>query len=88
MLIKDFDRRYATITQAATVVAIVSVATAGLQRGGTTQYREFSNRKPRELKGNKDPIIDLRWIYHIEGCFYMCSCHEDWKVKFVLNLLC
>lgn len=51
------------------------------------QHRSFSSKKPLKFKCDKDLIFALRSIFGVEGCFYMCSCHEDQKVKFVMNLL-
>lgn len=33
------------------------------------QYREFSVMKPTKFRRDKDPIISLRWISTMEGCF-------------------
>ena len=41
------------------------------------QYLEFSYMKPIELGGKTNPVIALRWIPDVEGCFYMCSCPEN-----------
>lgn len=30
----------------------------------------------------------MRWITDIEGCVYTCSCLNDLRVRFALNLLC
>lgn len=51
------------------------------------QQLDFSNMKPPEFRSDKDLIISLRWISEVEGCFYTCSCPEDQKLKFALNVL-
>lgn len=51
------------------------------------QYQELSNTKPLVFDGVMDPNISMRWISDVEGCFYMCSCADNLKVKFALNLL-
>lgn len=88
MLIEEFDRRYVTVTQAASVVDTTVIVVVGFQRCGLMQYKEFSYMKPPEFRGDRDLIIALIWISDVEGCFYTCSCPEDQKLKFVLNLLC
>lgn len=54
---------------------------------GWLHYQDFSNTNPLEFNGVKYPIISMRWIYDVEGCFFTWSCLEDLKVKFTLNLL-
>lgn len=85
-LIKEFDMRYPAIVQAAIITTTTTVAITGLQRGGAMQYQDFSNMQPSEFKGDKDPIIAIRLISDVKGCFYTCSCPKDQKVKFVMNL--
>lgn len=29
----------------------------------------------------------MRLIFDVKGCFFTCSCPEDWKVKYGQNLL-
>lgn len=29
----------------------------------------------------------MRWIADVKGCFYTCSCPDDLRVQFTLNLL-
>ena len=40
-----------------------------------------------DFDGIKDPIVAIRWISDMEGCFFTRSCPEDWKVRCALNLL-
>ena len=62
-------------------------AATGVKGIGSFQYQDFSNMKPLEFDGVKDPIMDMRWISHMEGCFFTCSYPEDWKVRYALKLL-
>lgn len=43
--------------------------------------------KPSKFDRVKDPIASIRWIFDMEACFFTCSCLDEQKVKFVLNLL-
>ena len=66
----------------------LSTATAaggGPPRGFT--YRDFSACTPPEFKGELDPTAALRWISDMEGVFHTCSCPENLKVRYALNLL-
>ena len=84
-LIETFDERYAAVTEAAAAAATATVATARPQGGDSLLFREFSNTKPPECDGTQDPIVAMRWIDDIEGCFYTCSCPEHLRVRFALN---
>ena len=50
-------------------------------------YWEFSNTKPPEFENVKEPIVFMRWVSDVEGCFNTCSFPENLKVQFALNLL-
>ena len=84
-LIETFDERYAALTDAAVAAATAVVAAARPQGGDALLYRDFSNMKPPEFDGTQDPIVAMRWISDIEGCFYTCSCPEHLRVRFALN---
>lgn len=43
--------------------------------------------KPLEFDGVLDLIATIRWIINVGGCFYTCSCPDDLRVHFALNLL-
>ena len=51
MLIKTFDKRYATITEATVVAATTVVSAVRPQGGDSLWYREFNNMKPTEFDG-------------------------------------
>ena len=79
-----FDERYEAIVE---TVATTGVTAAG---GGATrafQYQDFDNTKPPTFKAIPDPIIAMRWLSDVEGCFFTCSCPYDQKVRCALNLL-
>ena len=63
------------------------MAAAGAGTGQAFQYRDFDNTKPPNFDGIQDPIIAMRWLSDVEGCFFTCSCPADQKVKCALNLL-
>lgn len=44
--------------------------------------------KPLEFDGVKEPIVAIRWLYNMEGCFFTFSCSEEKKVRCTLNFIC
>ena len=40
-----------------------------------------------KFDGLLDPIVVVRWLSDVDGCFFTCSCTNDQKVKCTLNLL-
>ena len=45
------------------------------------QNRDFTECKPSEFKGGRDPIISMRWIAEVEGAFVTSGCPENKKVS-------
>ena len=43
--------------------------------------------KPPTFDRTQDPIRSMRWLSGMEGCFFMCSCPTDNKVRCSINLL-
>ena len=86
-VIEMFDERYASISDAAVAVATTTIAAARLQGRGSFQYRDFSNTMPLEFDRIKDPIIAMRWLSDVAGCFFTCSCSKEQKVGYILNFL-
>lgn len=70
-------------TAAATATAFV-VAVGG-RGGGSFQYCYFSNTKPLEFDGVKDPIT-VEMVIRCRGVFLHLFLSEDWNFKCTLNL--
>ena len=68
-LIETFDERYAALLGADVVAATAVIAATRPQGGDALLFQEFSNTKPPEFDGTRDPIAAMRWISDIEGCF-------------------
>ena len=86
-MVEYFDERYAALTETAAAVATAAVAAAGGGDGRGFQYRDFDNTKPPTFDGVQDPIVAMRWLSDVEGCFFTCSCPADQRVRCALNLL-
>lgn len=86
-MIELFDVWYATVSEAAIVAAMAVVSAIGVQGRGSCKYRDFSNTKPLEFDGVKDPIMSMIWISDVEGYFFTCSCPKDWKFSCAMKLL-
>ena len=73
-MIEYFDERYAALaeTAAAAVTAAVATAKRGASRG--FQYRDFYYTKPPTFDGVQDPIVAMRWLSDVEGCFSTSLC--------------
>ena len=41
----------------------------------------------KTISGVHDPIIGMRWLDDVEGCFFTCLCFADQRVRCALNLL-
>ena len=79
-MVEYFDERYAALTETA-------AAAAGGGAGRGFQYRDFDNTKPPTFDGVQDPIVAMRWLSDVEGCFFTCSCPADQRVRCAMNLL-
>lgn len=86
-MVEYFDERYAALTETATAAATAAVAPTGEGAGQGFQYRDFDNTKPPNFDGVQDPIVAMRWLLDVEGCFFTCSCPADQRVRCALNLL-
>ena len=49
-------------------------------------YKDFTACKPHSFKGERDPILDSRWIREMEIVFDTCKCAEKHKVIFALSV--
>ena len=85
-MIELFDERYVDVMQAAATAATAIVDAARVR--GSFPCRNFSNTKPPDFDGFKDPIVAMRWLSDVKGCFFTCSCPKDQKVRCILNLIC
>ena len=72
-----FDERYAAIVETVATAASIAMAAAGGGAGQAFQYRDFNNTKPPTFDGVQDPIIFMRWLSHVNGHFFTCSCPTD-----------
>lgn len=76
-LIELVDECYTAVMQATAVAATAVVASIGARVGESFQYRDFSNTKPTKFYRVKDPILAMRWLSNMDGCFFMCSYPQD-----------
>lgn len=76
-MIELFDDRYATLSEVVVTAATAIVTAIGDQGERTFQYRDFDNTKTPEINGVWDPIVAMRWLSVVEGCFFTCSCLDD-----------
>ena len=72
-----FDDIYAKLSEAVAVVATVDVVAAGIGIRRAFLYQDFNNTNPLIFDGVRDPIIAMRWLSGIDGCFFTCSCPTD-----------
>lgn len=86
-MVEYFDERYAALVETAAAVATVTVAIAGGGADRDFQYRDFDNTEPPTFDGVQDPIVAMRWLSDVEGCFFAYSCPADLRVRCALNLL-
>ncbi|KAI3682050.1 hypothetical protein L2E82_50198 [Cichorium intybus] len=63
------------------------LATQGTSRARDAGYKDFSTCSPPTFNGGRDLIVSMRWISAVEGAFCTCSCLENSKVTFAVNLL-
>ena len=86
-MLELFGEWYTAVAEATAAAATAVVVIAGGRGGRSFQNCDFSNKKPRDFDRVKDPIVAMRWIFDVEGCFFICSFPEDWKVRCTLKLL-
>ncbi|XP_023743859.1 uncharacterized protein LOC111892033 [Lactuca sativa] len=82
-----FNDQYVALSKAAATAATAAVGATWIGVGRAFQYRDFDNMNSLVFEGVQDPIIGMRWLSDVEGCFFMCSCPADQKVKCALNVL-
>ena len=73
--------RYVALSEVVVATATVTVAAAGISTGRAFQYRDFDNMKPPTFDRAQGPIIAMRWLSDIQGCFFTCSCLTDQKAS-------
>ena len=76
-MVEYFDERYAALTETATAVATAAVAAVGGGASRGFQYRDFDKTKPPTFDGVQDPIVAMRWLSDVEGCFFTCLCPAE-----------
>lgn len=88
--IKNLSWFLGCYTQAVVAATTTSVVVTGFQRGKTIQYREFSNTKPPKFRSGREHIIDLIWIFDVEGCFYTfrVSRNRRWNLHLIFYVGC
>ncbi|XP_052621682.1 uncharacterized protein LOC128127274 [Lactuca sativa] len=86
-MVEYFDECYPDLSKATAAAATTAVVAAGISDGRAFQYRDFDNMKSPTFDGLQDPIIDMRWMFDIEGCFFTFSFPADQRVRCALNLL-
>lgn len=79
-------QRYSTVASTAATLAIVVVVATASPREKDIMYRESNNTKPPEFEGARDPIMEMRYILDVEGCFYTCACPINIKFRYAKNL--
>ena len=82
-----FDDKYVALSETAVAAATAVVTATRIGAGRVFQYRDFDNMMPPNFDGVQHPIIAIRWMYVVEGCFFTCSFLADPKVRCALNLL-
>lgn len=86
-LISIFDEWYVVVASIAAATATSIIDVTALLREKEMPYMEFNNTKPPEFEGVMDPIVAMRWISNVEGCFYTCTCLANLKFWYTENLL-
>ena len=86
-MIHFFDDRYAALSEVVVVASTVVVVAVRTRGERYFQHRGFDNMKSPEFDGVSNPIVAMRRLSDVEGCFFMCSCPDDHKVRCALNLL-
>ena len=69
--------RYATLSEVVVAATSATVAAVGAQGEKDFQYLDFDRTKPPKFDGVLDPIVAMRWLSDVEGCFFTCSCLDD-----------
>ena len=86
-MVEYFDECYAALAETAVAAAAATIETTGGGAGRGFQYRDFDSTKPPTFDGVQDPIVAMRWLSDVEGCFFTCSCPTEQRVRCALNLL-
>ena len=76
-MVEYFDERYADLAETVAAAAAAAVAAEGGGAGQGFQYWDFDNTKPPTFDGVQDPIVAMRWLSDVEGCFFTYSCPTD-----------
>lgn len=87
-IIMMLDERYtvvASIVSTTTTVNVVDVVVSGERK---IPYPKFNNTKPPDFDGFMEPIVFMRWISDVEGCFYTCTYPANLKFIYAQNPLC
>ena len=50
-------------------------------------YKEFAACKPPTFKGERDPVVAMRWIMEMETAFDTCKCSNQDKVVYARSML-
>lgn len=83
-----FHKWYLVVASIIAAIATDVVVVTASPREKDMPYREFNIVKSPEIESVRDPVIAMRWIFDVEGCFYTCSCRSDLKFSYTQNLLC
>ena len=73
-MMEFFDDIYVALSD---IFVVAAIAAVGIGVGWVFQYRDFDNMKPLTFDGVQDPIIAMRWLSDVEGCFFKFSCPAD-----------
>ena len=73
-MIEYSDDHYVSFSETATATATANARVGSVR---VFQYQDFNNTKPLTFDGVQDPIITMRWLSDVEGCFFTCSCLAD-----------
>ena len=71
-MVEYIDECYAALSETVAAAATTGVVAAGVGSGRDFQYRDFDNTKPPTFDGVQDPIVAMRWLSDVEGCFFTC----------------
>ncbi|KAJ9561114.1 hypothetical protein OSB04_006274 [Centaurea solstitialis] len=58
---------------------------AKIKKGCT--YKDFAICKPPTFKGERDPVLAMKWIMEMEAVFDTCHCKEEDEVVFARSML-
>lgn len=82
-----FDDRDATLFEVVVPATTTTVVVAEVRGERSFHYQDFNNIKLPMFNGVQDPIIAMRWLFDVAGCFFTCSYPANQKVKYALNLV-